>query len=88
MDPHHVVRRNAATRHDPANGMPLCRTCHSWVEDHPQETEDWLRAERPADYRYFVEHRHDVCPDPDYEADCHKLQAILDGQDAGSPTDE
>lgn len=35
IDPAHIFsRRFAATRHDPDNGMPLCRAAHDWFTQH------------------------------------------------------
>lgn len=28
-------------RHCPCNGILLCRTCHVWVHQHPEEARSW-----------------------------------------------
>ena len=31
---HHRIKRSHGVRHDPANVVVLCLTCHPWVEQH------------------------------------------------------
>lgn len=43
IDPAHVMsRRFLATRHDPGNGLPLCRRAHDWFTAHPKVWTAWL----------------------------------------------
>lgn len=45
IDPAHIFsRRYAATRTDPSNGVPLCRTAHTWFTEHPRAWEDFCAA--------------------------------------------
>jgi 5-methylcytosine-specific restriction endonuclease McrA len=53
LAPHHIISRSRhSTRHDPQNGMALCRGCHFWVHNHlaAHETEAFY-AEYGIDYQ-------------------------------------
>ena len=45
----HIVRRAfLKTRHDPKDGLALCRQCHSFFGAHPAEWREWLEQEVPG----------------------------------------
>jgi predicted restriction endonuclease len=42
LDAAHIVHRtHRATRHDPANGITLCRRHHRFFHDHPKQFADF-----------------------------------------------
>jgi len=64
LQAHHLIRRNVIFyRHDLANGICLCPSCHEYsnklsAHGAPWAFEDWMREHLPDQYQWWCEHRH------------------------------
>lgn len=53
-DAHHIAHKGTWPwlRHDPKNGIPLCRGCHDWAHRNEDEFEAWLKTNHPSILAY------------------------------------
>ena len=76
LQAHHLIRRNCVFyRHDLRNLVCLCPGCHEYsielsAHGAPWAFEEWMKANKPIRYAWWVEHRHHVITGTkmDYEA--------------------
>ena len=66
---HHVHRRNLwGTRHDPDNGLTLCRACHRWWHLNREIAYDWFVEMVGADFAAILKVRaYSECKNPDLQ---------------------
>ncbi len=59
VDPHEVLSRaRGGSITDPENIVPLCRTCHRWVTEHPiqAQAEGWLSPSKLPIREWEIQH--------------------------------
>jgi hypothetical protein len=89
----HIIRRDRvgdpdgiALRTNPENQWCLCSSCHRWTENYPDDFMLLVR-ETIGEARYFEFKRvgnapHRLWRAADWEAECVRLRAVLDGATA------
>lgn len=65
LSPHHIIgRMSLATRWDKKNLIWLCPTHHTFgtfsAHNNPIWFMDWLAKNKPEQYAYVVDHKHDI----------------------------
>ena len=66
LDAHHIEPKELcpALRYDPRNGILLTKSHHKFGKDSfhrsPVWAAEWLKAHRPKQYQYVLDHRQDV----------------------------
>ena len=56
---HMIARRHRWHRHNLANGVALCVSCHQWAEEHPYDSQQWLGRHDPKRYGYWLVNHYD-----------------------------
>ena len=84
LNAHHIINRTRGRfRHDLSNGVCLCVTCHTFGSDccphggldAVLRFNEWLKANRPGQYDWFMENKDDKrLPDISYEQAYYMLK--------------